>query len=110
MSDRNAVISYPIEVSESDWYSLFANLRRDGARTSLKYNIDGGNWSSGFTPFYGERGDVDKNWKMKEAKLGSFYLGKGKHMITFLSQASADQNDRYQNIDYFYLTKDSQPK
>jgi len=99
-----AIISYKIDISVSGNYDFYANLRWDGASGLLKYRIDNGKWSAGFQPFFGEKGDVVYKWRFKEAKLGSVYLKKGEHTLTFLNQKAEDEVGRFQNIDYFYLT------
>lgn len=104
LASPGALISYKIDISASGNYDLYANLRWDGARGLLKYKIDNGKWSAGFQPFFGEKGDVVYKWRFKEAKLGSFYLEKGEHILTFLNQKAEDKVGRFQNIDYFYLT------
>lgn len=104
LSFPNAQITHQIIIPQNGVYDLYANLRWDGARGVLKYGIDNGQWSIGFQPFYGEKGDVVYKWRFKEVKLGSFYLPSGKHTITFLNQKAEDDSGRYQTIDYFYLT------
>ena len=104
LTSPSAFISYKIDVPVSGNYNLYANLRWDGARGLLKYKIDNQKWSAGFQPFFGEKGDVVFKWRFKEAKLGSVYLKKGEHTLTFLNQKAEDEVGRFQNIDYFYLT------
>lgn len=101
----NATISYKIHISENGSYNLYANLRWDGARGLLKYKFDNENYSLGFQPFYGIKGDVSTKWRFKEVKLGSDYLEKGEHKLTFLNEKLPDEDFHYQDIDYFYLTK-----
>lgn len=102
----NAAITYKVNIPETDSYNLYANLRWDGARGLLKYKFDNGKFSEGLHPFYGIKGDVASKWRFKEVKLGTFYLTAGEHSITFLNQLLSDETYHYQDIDYFYLTKD----
>lgn len=104
LTSPSAFLVYKFELTRKGIYDLYANLRWDGARGSLKYKIDNGRWSQGLQPFYGEKGNVVSSWRWKEAKLGSHFLEAGKHQITFLNQKTLDEIDRYQTIDYFYLT------
>lgn len=104
LTSPSAFISYKIDVPVSGNYNLYANLRWDGARGVLKYKIDSGKWSEGLQPFYGEKGSVAPKWRFKEVKLGSRYLVAGEHQISFLNDKTQDEGDRYQTIDYFYLT------
>lgn len=101
----DAKITYEIAVPQEGNYDLYANLRWDGARSVLKYKIDDNRWSDGFQPFFGKKNDVISQWKFKEKKLGSLYLKTGEYKITFLSQKTREESDRYQTIDYFYLSK-----
>jgi hypothetical protein len=101
----NAEITYHFSVLDEGNYDIYANLRWDGARGFLKFKIDGENWSDGIQPFFGEKGDVVRNWKFKELNLGTRYLKSGDHQITFLNLKTNNEIDRYQTIDYFYLVK-----
>lgn len=104
LSSPGAVISYKIKIVTDGSYNFYAKLRWDGGRGLLKYKIDNGKWSTGFQPFYGEKGDVIHKIKFKERKLGTHYLKAGEHIIIFLNQKTSDGIGRYQDIDYFYLT------
>lgn len=104
ISHPNATVVYSLEVPEDGKYNLYANLRWDDIRSILRYRIDDNDWSAEFQPLF------KNDWKLKEKKLGSFFLNKGAHKITFLNKSSKNPAERYQTIDYFYLTKDNLPQ
>lgn len=97
----NQSISYQVEIPQDGTYDLFANLRWYQDAGLLKYKIDTDRWSAGFQPLY-EKGK-EPIPPLKEKKLGSQSLQKGKHTVRFLNE-SFNEGERIQVIDYFYLS------
>jgi hypothetical protein len=94
VGNPKALIKYEFYVSTEGNYDLYVNIRWDGRRGTLKYRIDDGPWSKGFLP----TGPLS----YKDALVGSVYLKKGTHEITFKNDFPY-QKDGYQDIYYFYL-------
>lgn len=101
-SSPSAKITFKMTVLQDGNYDLYANLFWNGLRSSLKYQIDDIAWSGGFQPFYGDPGNVFIS-RWKEVKLGSHFLTKGEHSISFLNLPGPNE-ETLQTIDYFYLT------
>lgn len=89
-------ISYQVKIKKDAYYNLYANLRGDGPRGILKYKFDEEEYSAGFKPL----GD----WILKEVKLGTVFLEKGTHTLTFTNVNTGKELGRYATLDYFYLT------
>lgn len=98
LENPEAKISYKITIPKNGNYDLYANLRWDEIRGLLKYKIDNRAWSEGFRPF------DTHGFCWKEKKLGTHYLTEGEHLVSFLNTSSGGKGERYQTIDYFYLT------
>ncbi len=103
LASPEAKITYKISVPRSGSYDLYACLRWDGIRSLLKYKIDYLSWSKSFRPLLGEPGNQG-GFHWKEKKLGTHYLTKGDHLVSFMNFSTGGQFERFQTIDYFYLT------
>lgn len=102
LTSPQAKISYKINLTKEGIYDLYLNLRWDGARGKLRYKIDQDLWSAPFEPFYGEKGQINP-MRWMETKIGSVYLNRGEHEITFMN-VKQEEHNIYQTIDYFYLS------
>lgn len=88
-------VSYRVKIIKDGSYDFFASLMGDGPRGLLKYQFDGEGYSVGYRP----KGD----WVLKEVKLGTVYLEKGDHLLTFTNENVGGEQGRYTTLDYFYL-------
>lgn len=99
---ENETISYRINIPENGLWDVYATVRWDGDRGTLKYKINDGIWSNGSIPFNGTIGDIS-NYYYAEIKLGQSYIESGNHTITFINTDPKSYKWGYQNIDNFYL-------
>lgn len=97
----NATVSYKFYISEKDTYDLYAHLRFDGQRATLKYKIDNNIWSNGTTPHYGDEGELQP-YVYRTVFLGASNLSQGLHAITF-ENTIPYIGGGYQNLRYFIL-------
>jgi len=91
----NATFSLTIYVQEDGVYEIFVNCRWDANRATLQYKVDGGSFSSGARPF-----STEVEWKA--LSLGTAFLEKGSHVLTFRSAEPYD-GQGYLDMNYLVL-------
>jgi len=104
----NATVSYDIYIPEAGTYKLYAYLRWDGQRGTLRYRIDNGTWSDGAMPLYGNEGELEP-YIYGTLLIGELHLMQGLHTITF-ENTKPYIGAGYQNLRYFLLQSSDNAK
>lgn len=97
----DSIISYKIDIPETSEYDIYANVRWDAMRCSIRFSIDNQDYSELVRP---DTGKEFSGWFYKLLKLGTVNISKGAHTITFkVSEPFSFLG--YLDLDYFCFVK-----